>query len=125
MLQEIYITMTDKSKLIEIIDKAANKEMRAEISFKELEAEIKRAKVIDQSVPPFAFVKMNSKVLMTIDHEEEEITLVYPEASDIRNNKISVFSPIGTAILGYREGSCIEWRVPGGTVHIRIVSIID
>jgi regulator of nucleoside diphosphate kinase len=125
MSQEIYITKKDKVKLLEIIDKAALKEVRTAANLKALEAEINKAGVIDLEVPDFVFIKMNSKVIITVNQEEEEITLVYPEDADIKNNKISVFSPIGTAILGYREGSCVEWKVPSGMVHIQIQRVID
>jgi regulator of nucleoside diphosphate kinase len=125
MSQDIYVTKADKEKLLEIIDKAANKELRTIDNLKALKTEINKARVIDQEECTHAFIKMNSKVIMTVDQNEEEITLVYPEEVDIRNNKISVLSPIGTAILGYCVGSSVEWNVPNGTVHIRIRSIID
>ncbi len=123
MAQEIYITENDKLKLLEIIDKADDREARIVDNLKALKAEINKAKVIDQKEPGCEFVKMNSKVKMMVDQEEEEITLVFPEDVDLKNNKVSVLSPIGTAILGYCEGSSIEWIVPGGTVHICIQSI--
>jgi regulator of nucleoside diphosphate kinase len=125
MSQEIYILNSDKEKLLEIIDKAKFQESRSNANLKTLEAEINKARVIDQDGCSHAFIKMNSKIIMTVDQDEDEITLVYPEEADVKNNKISVLSPIGTAILGYRAGSCIEWRVPGGTVQIRIHDIID
>jgi regulator of nucleoside diphosphate kinase len=36
--------------------------------------------------------------------EMETYTLVYPDRGDIANRKLSVFAPIGTAVLGYRFG---------------------
>lgn len=125
MSQEIYITKSDKLKLLDFIDKNDIREVRAADNLKSLKAEINKAIVIDQEVPTSAFVKINSKVNMLVNQEEEEITLVYPEDADVKNNKVSVLSPIGTAILGCCEGSCIEWIVPNGTVHIRIQSIND
>lgn len=125
MSQKIYITQTDKIKLQEIIDKAAYKDNRTDNNLKALAAEINKAKVIEQEMCDFVFIKMNSKVILTVNQDEEELILVYPEDSDIKNNKISVLSPIGTAILGYCEGNDIEWSVPSGLVHIRIQSITD
>lgn len=125
MSQEIYITKDDKAKLLKIIDKATYNEFRTNDNLKSLEAEINKARVIEQEVCPHKFIKMNSKVIMTVDQDEEEIILVYPEETDIKKNKISVLSPIGTAILGYCIGSCVEWKIPSGIVHLRIHSIID
>jgi regulator of nucleoside diphosphate kinase len=92
MSQEIYVTKADKEKLLEIIDKAVKKEFRTNDNLKTLKTEINKARVIDQEVCPHAFIKMNSKVIITVDQNEEELTLVYPEEADIRSNKISVFS---------------------------------
>lgn len=123
MSQEIYITRNDKQKLLDLIDEIDIRELRSMNHLKALKAEINKAIVVDQETQVCAFVKMNSKVNMIVDQEEEEIILVYPEDADVKNNKVSVFSPIGTAILGCCEGSSIEWVVPNGTVHIRIQSI--
>ena len=123
--QEIYITENDKLKLLDFIDKNDIREVRTANNLKALKAEISKAIVIDPEVFAGAFVKINSKVNMLVDQEEEEIILVYPEDADIKSNKVSVLSPIGTAILGCSEGSCIEWIVPNGSVHIHIQSIID
>jgi regulator of nucleoside diphosphate kinase len=43
---------------------------------------------------------------------------------DILRNKISIFSPIATALIGYTENDEIEWVVPGGLTKIRIEKII-
>ena len=125
MSQEIYIIKSDKEKLLQIINKAISQELKSEASLKELETEINRAKVIEQEELSYRFIKMNSKVIMTVDQDEEELTLVYPNEADIKKNKISILSPIGTAILGYKEGSSVEWKVPNGIVHIHIHNIID
>jgi len=125
MSQELYILEKDKIRLLEIIDKTAFQKIRTNVNLKELEAEINKARVIDQDDVSHTFIKMNSKVTMTVDQEEEELTLVYPEQADVKNNKISILSPIGTAILGYSTGSCIEWKVPSGTVQIKIQDISD
>ncbi len=123
MTQKIYITKSDKQKLLDFIDKTDTRELRATNNLKALKAEINKAIVVDQEVHACEFVTMNSKVSMIVNQDEEEIILVYPEDADVKNNKVSVLSPIGTAILGCCEGSSIEWIVPSGTVHIRIQSI--
>jgi regulator of nucleoside diphosphate kinase len=46
--------------------------------------------------------------------EELVNTLVFAMDADIRQNKISVPSPIGTAGLGYIVNETLEWRVPDG-----------
>ncbi len=124
MSQNIYIMNSDKIKLLEVIDKAAYHMDRTDTNIKALEAEINKAIVLQQDSLKDPFIKMNTRAVIAIDQEEEEITLVYPQEANIKHNKISVLSPIGTAILGYCEGSSVEWKVPSGNVHIRIHKIL-
>jgi len=124
MSRKIYITETDKHKLLKIIDKTKYDQPKNKEILNELEKEINRAVVIAPDQLPGDVISMNSKVLLAFGDEEEEYTLVYPEDADISQNRISVLSPIGTAILGYSEGSVIEWKVPDGIVKITVKKIL-
>lgn len=110
----IYITEIDKARLRNLVDL----EQRSDIF--ELEHEIERAIVVDPRKVSEEVVTMNSRALLQVNNEEIEVTLVYPEDADDRAGKLSVFSGIGTAILGYREGDAFHWRMPNRTCHIRI-----
>jgi regulator of nucleoside diphosphate kinase len=50
-------------------------------------------------------------------------TVCFPEEADIRENRISILSPVGTAIIGCRVGDVVDWPVPGGKVRIRIEEV--
>jgi len=43
-----------------------------------------------------------------------ELTLCYPADADARAGFISVFSPVGAALLGLHVGSVARWRSPDG-----------
>ena len=73
---------------------------------------------------PKDVITMNSKILIIMNGNEGEVTLVYPQEADLIEDKISILSPIGTAILGYREGDTIEWAVPSGSIEIHIQKIL-
>ena len=49
-----------------------------------------------------------------------QITLVYPTDANPDLGRISVLAPLGTALLGFREGDEVEWRMPGGLRHQRV-----
>ena len=55
--------------------------------------------------------------------EEESYTLVYPRDANMLHDRISVFAPIGTALLGYRVGDVIEWAVPAGKRRFQITKV--
>jgi regulator of nucleoside diphosphate kinase len=92
----------------------------------ELQVELDRAQVVPQRDVPKDVVTMNSTVaLRDLDTNELEIyTLVYPDRADIANDKLSVLAPIGTAILGYRVGDEVKWRVPAGWRRLKVEQVI-
>lgn len=117
----IYITKFDLERLEDLL--AVTKD-RSDLE--ELEAELQKAKLVDsKEVPPNA-VTMNSRVrLLDIDKNQSMVfTLVFPKDADIDTGKLSVLSPIGTAILGYSAGDVIEWRVPRGTRRIKVEQVL-
>lgn len=92
---------------------------------KDLLGEIERAQKVDShSIPP-NFVTMNSVIELKNLNELEfqEFRLVFPEDANTEQNKISVLAPIGTAILGYKIGDVIQWKLPGGENQFQITSI--
>ena len=70
-------------------------------------------------------VTMNSRVVVqdVENGESSEYTLVFPEQADVEQGRLSVVSPIGTAILGYAKGDVITWQTPGGPRQIQIADI--
>ena len=50
-------------------------------------------------------------------------TLVSKDEADFKQNKISVDSPIGQAILGTEVGDVVSVDVPAGTLKLEILKI--
>ncbi len=122
----IYITAFDLERLQKLISEAQFTEYRKSEYLKILETEIARATVVAPQDIPNDVITMNSVVqLQDIDTKEEEVyTLVFPENADLAKGKISIFAPIGTAMLGYRVGDLFEWKVPAGTRRLRVKKIL-
>jgi len=82
------------------------------------------AKVIDPETVPKDVVRFASKVLVeNVDSGEEiEYMIVGPDEADIKKGKISVSSPLGSAMIGKKPGDEAELQAPGGK---RIYEIID
>lgn len=91
----------------------------------ELEKELKDAIVVEPKDIPADVVTMNSKFkIKDLDTNlESEYTLVFPFDADIEQNKLSIFAPIGIAVIGYKSGDTIEWSVPSGKRRIKIEEI--
>jgi len=57
-------------------------------------------------------------------NKQVQFRIVYPDEANVRENKISIFSPVATALIGYKVNDEIEWIVPSGMTKIRIEEII-
>jgi regulator of nucleoside diphosphate kinase len=125
MRDRIYITESDYDKLRRLIAGRRGSGADAE-HLNQLEEELERAEVLDdgQTVPPDV-ITMNSEVrLMDVDSGEVKVyRLVFPSQARTENS-LSVLAPIGTAILGYRVGHVIEWRVPKGVRRLKVLEVL-
>lgn len=73
--------------------------------------ELERARVVDDTKVPADIVRMGSTVRYRTDTgQEPRVTLVYPVDADITRGRISVLTPVGTALIGLRVGQSITWR---------------
>lgn len=85
----------------------------------DLRAELERAIVVpDESIHP-EIVTMGSRVRY-IEHEtgaSREVEIVYPEEAAPADGRISVFAPVGAALIGLGVGSEIDWDFPGGSTR--------
>lgn len=90
-----------------------------------LRDELTHATVLPRKQFPRDIVAMNSRVrFLDLDSgESEEYTLTLPQHADSEQRRLSVLSPIGTALLGYREGDEVSWPTPGGARRLRIESV--
>ena len=90
----------------------------------ELEHELERAIVVKPQQVARNVITMNSRALLQLDDEEIEVALVYPHDADSRAGRHSVCSDIGAAILGYREGDALDWRISDRTRRIEIRKVL-
>lgn len=124
--RKIYITEKDKLKLKSLFRATIGVNSNDLNNMKELLEEIERAEVISDDNIDENVITMNSTVIVKdIDTDREfEYTIVYPEYADSSKNKISVLAPVGTALLGYKVGDIIEWKVPAGRRRFLVQQIL-
>jgi regulator of nucleoside diphosphate kinase len=120
----LILSSLDVERLERLIDSMAHKRTPAVDA---LEEELVRDEVVaPQDVPP-TVVTMNSTVRFDVEHTGESfcMTLVYPKDVDDKCDKISVLSPVGSALLGLSQGESIDWIKPGGgTLQVRIKEVV-
>ena len=123
----ITISSADYSGLLTLVDSARLDRRVSAESLDLLERELFRATIVDSSELPADVVAMNSTVWFRDlnSDETEKYTLVYPTEADVVRDRISVLAPIGTALLGYRTGDVVQWRVPSGKRRFEIVDVLQ
>ncbi len=120
----IYLTEQDYKRLVDLVQhQRVGAGMQANMAT--LGEELKRARRVASEEIPAEVVTMNSSVLLRDlkSGNDLEITLVYPKDADVNARKISILAPVGTAIIGCREGDEIEWPVPSGTINYKIEKV--
>jgi transcription elongation factor GreA len=112
--------------LSENADYHAAKEQQAflEGRIQELEYLLKNAIIVEDTGEKREVVDLGARV--TVQEEDfppETYHLVGAKEADPRNGRISNESPIGTALMGKREGEEVTAQTPGGDVRLKILKI--
>ena len=90
-----------------------------------LSEELERAQIVPSGEQASPHVCMGSEVEYRdeVSGRTQRVTLVYPDKADISQSKISVLTPIGTALIGLRVGDSIEWETRTG--ETRRLTVLD
>lgn len=120
----IRISKTDHQRLYALAN--ASLERAPEVS-DELLGELDRAKIVADGSVPKDVVQMGSTVTFKPDTgEAKTVTLVFPGEADISSGRISVLTPIGTALIGLAAGQSILWTTRDGRKHeLSIISVVE
>jgi len=90
--------------------------------------ELGRALVVAADQMPVDVVRMHSRVIYLDKSNglKREVELCFPEQADLQRGKISVCSPVGTALLGLKVGHEIDWPFPNGeSRRLQVVSVMQ
>jgi len=91
-----------------------------------LQAEMERAQVVAVNAVPANVVRMGSTVEFQPDGgQRRRVTLVFPGDADISEGKISILTPIGTALIGLAPGQSIAWVARDGRRQRLTVLAVD
>lgn len=122
----IYITEADKAKLQKLL---AEEILKMHDGFSRLEGltkELMKAKIVESSDVPSDVITMNSKVFLKPlgEGESEEYVLVFPGHANEKMHKVSVLSPIGTAMIGCRVGHVFGVKTLDGERQMMVEQIL-
>jgi regulator of nucleoside diphosphate kinase len=113
-LPKIIVGANDHARLTDLATAALDRQ--PDIA-DELLSELERATVVAPDAVPADVVQMGSVVEYRADQDDKRVTLVFPAEADIASGKVSVLTPIGTALIGLSKGQSISWIARDGKSH--------
>lgn len=117
----------DKGDLSENAEYDAAKEAQGllEARIAKMEAELAKARILDESQIDTSKVLIMSKVTIknTVNGAKMTYTIVPESEADLKAKKISISSPIAKGLLGKKVGDSAEIQVPNGLMKFEIVEI--
>ena len=118
----VFITQEDYNLLKPYAGRLADKNDEMSLAY-----ELKRAVVVKKDAFPKDCVRLNSKVsVLDLDTQKVlEFKIVLSELADIKQQKISVLTPMGAALIGFRKSDEVSWKVPAGLKRFRILDVVN
>jgi len=119
------ITEFDVHRLDALFERVGN-QLKPPPTLSVLQTELASATVVKPSEVPATVVTMNSQVEV-VDLESDErrsVTLVFPSMAGIESGRVSVLAPLGTALIGCREGASVSWSTPRGPRRLKVERVV-
>jgi regulator of nucleoside diphosphate kinase len=116
----IHLTREDHARLRLLVTTVLHTATNSTLA--KLRDELDRAFVLESNAQREGLVTLDSRVefedLST--GEIEDYTITFPDRANVDEKRLSILAPIGTALIGYREGDVVSWETPGGVRRLKI-----
>ena len=110
------VSANDHERLIPVVDRARRSWLTYAPYLDLFRSELRRSRPVPSPDVPGDAITMNSRFVLSRPGGEGSVgyTLVYPEEEAPHLGKVSVLSPLGTALLGARVGEDVAWVATNG-----------
>jgi regulator of nucleoside diphosphate kinase len=108
----------------QLLEKHFKTAVLSEYNKQKLKEELQHAIIIKDSLPEnvvglYSYVVIEDKA----SKKTFSFQIVPLDEANMKEHKISVFSPMAIAILGYQEGADVVWEMPGGLQNYLIKKV--
>ncbi|GAB3218165.1 GreA/GreB family elongation factor [Algoriphagus aestuariicola] len=91
----------------------------------QMQNEIESATKVPDGGLEAGIIRINSYFeVMDLDSGKTfQLRLVMPKMANLAEQKISILSPLGVALIGFGEGMLVDWVLPGGPKRLKILKV--
>lgn len=113
------------SKEHQLLEKHFKTAVLSDYNKQKLKEELQHATIIKTDSLPENVVGLYSYVMIEDKASKKTFSfqIVPLDEAHMKEHKISVFSPMAIAILGYQEGADVTWEMPGGLQNYLIKKV--
>ena len=123
----VILTRTDYEILNSYVKNLHGMQVNERENFSKLSGELKKAQIVEDDNLPSNIVRLGSTVVIKDlrTNRDMTVTIVLPLKADIKQKKVSVLAPIGTALIGFKKDQTVSWNVPSGKKDFKIMNVIN
>jgi len=125
--EEVIVVKEEYHLLKQYLNKFNKKKIRNKLSFLNLNRELSKAVLVDKDSFPPDIVRLNSTVIVK-DRDTNRVntyTIVLPDKADSKQSKVSILSPIGIALIGFKKGLQFTWRYFSSKYNLMIMEVYN
>lgn len=119
------IKKSDEKILLSLMENIPSNQRTKEMGL--LQSELRRAKILTDKKISAKVIQLESnfEIIDIASGKKLKFTLTLPQNSNLAENKLSILSPLGVALIGFQEGQEIEWPLPAGIRKFKIEKVIQ
>ena len=123
----VILTRTDYEILDSYVKNLHGMQVNERENFSKLSGELKKAQIVEDDTLDADIIRLGSSVVIKdlLTSRDMAVTIVLPQHADIKQKKVSVLAPIGTALIGFRKGQTVSWNVPSGKKDFKIMDVMN
>ncbi|MDX5338919.1 MAG: GreA/GreB family elongation factor [Cyclobacteriaceae bacterium] len=121
---KLIIARSEFRLISEILINVFSKDIVHKACYEKLREELSTAEIIDDDKMPNDVVRLYSWIdVKTPFGLIQDYQLVMPKDSNQLQKKLSILTPMGSALIGYAAGDMVTWSFPAGEKQITIKNV--
>jgi regulator of nucleoside diphosphate kinase len=121
--KQLQVVDTEFRLIQELLQPVQPSDILISICIQKLKSELVNAKIFNISEISNTVVRLNSIVDIDTPFGELKMQLVLPNNSNSIQKRISILTPMGSALYGYSIGDKVTWNFPNGEKQIEIINV--